>query len=123
MDVCVTVPLTFGLDRWIAEGDAAGEPSSGEEWDFYLGGPVPTIRSGERVYVVYNRALRGYAPLARIARGEAGGLMRGSFSLVRRGDAVAVTIPEAIPGFRGWRYRWWDRAAEVPFPDWQNPEA
>ena len=24
-DLVVTVPLTFGLDRWIAEGDAAGD--------------------------------------------------------------------------------------------------
>ena len=33
MDVVVTVPLSFGLDTWIAEGDAAGEEWSGEEWE------------------------------------------------------------------------------------------
>ena len=28
-DVVVTVPKSFGLDTWIEEGDAAGEPWSG----------------------------------------------------------------------------------------------
>ena len=32
-DVVVTVPLSFGLDTWIAEGDAAGEPWSGKDWE------------------------------------------------------------------------------------------
>ena len=40
-DVVVTVPKNFrccgkvGLAAWIAEGDAAGEKWSGEEWHFY----------------------------------------------------------------------------------------
>jgi hypothetical protein len=114
-DVVVTVPKSFGLAAWIAEGDAAGEPWSGQEWDFYLGGNLPNMAPGDRVYVVYNGKLRGYAPLVRIAvHGEH------SFSLVRHGGAVAVTIPEFIRGFRGWRYRWWDRIVETPFPDWQE---
>lgn len=117
MDVVVTVPKSFGLDSWIEEGDPAGEPWSGEEWDFYLGGARPTIKPGERVYVVYNGALRGYAPLVRV---ENSFFSDWRFSLVRHGDAVAVTIPEYIKGFRGWRYRWWDPATEVPFPDWMD---
>ncbi len=119
-DVLVTVPLSFGLDTWIAEGDAAGEPWSGEEWDFYLGGARPAIKAGERVYVIYNGALRGYAPLVRI---DTDPYERWRFSLVRHGGAVAVTVPWEIKGFRGWRYRDWERSQELPFPDWQDPEA
>lgn len=119
-DVVVTVPLSFGLDTWIDEGDAAGETWSGEEWDFYLGGTRPNIKRGERVYVVYNGAIRGYAPLVRI---DTDPDERWRFSLVRHGGAVAVTIPQYVQGFRGWRYRWWDTAVEVPFPDWQDPWA
>jgi hypothetical protein len=73
------------------------------------------MQPGDRVYVCYKGKLRGYAPLVRIARGPRG------YSLVRRGDAVAVTIPEYIRGFRGWRQRWWERESEIPFPDWQTP--
>ncbi len=116
-DVVVTVPKSFGLDRWIDEGDPAGSEWSGKEWHFYLGGNPPDIKSTELVYVVYNGVLRGYAPLVRIDRTPFG------YGLVRHGDAVAVTIPEHIPGFRGFKYRWWDRSLEAPFPDWHNPDA
>ena len=124
-DVVVTIPRSFGLLDWIDEGDVAGEPWSGEEWDFYLAGMRPAINPGERVYVVYNGALRGYAPLIRLETKSYFVRRRGpaAFSLVRGGGAVAVTIPEFIRGFRGWRYRWWDRCIEVSFPDWQNPNA
>jgi hypothetical protein len=116
-DVVVTVPKSFGLDTWIEEGDAAGEPWSGLEWHFYLGGYPPKIEAGERVYVVYNTLIRGYSPLVRVERNGIG-----RFALVRHGDAVAVTVPLLpISGFRGWRYRWWDRATEVPFPEWRRP--
>ena len=114
MDVVVTVPRAFGLERWISEGDPAGATWSGTEWHFYLGAH-PKIAPGERVYVVYNGVLRGYAPLIRI---DSYGT---SCGLVRHGNAVAVTIPQYIRGFRGFRYRWWDPGIEVPFPDWQNP--
>lgn len=116
MDIVVTVPKSFGLENWIAEGDPAGTAAwSGTEWHFYLGRARPRAQAGDRVYVVYNGKLRGYAPLVRI---DADGIR---FALVRHGGAVAVTIPETIRGFRGWRYRWWDRAIEVPFPDWRIP--
>jgi hypothetical protein len=123
-DVVVTVPRSFGLDTWIDEGDAAGDPWSGEEWDFYLAGIRPNIKTGERVYVVYNGVLRGYAPLVRLdtAADSYTIARRGvhAFSLVRHGGAIAVTVPEFIRGFQGWRYRWWDRSIEVPFPNWQD---
>lgn len=114
-DIIVTVPKSFGLDTWIAEGDAAGEEWSGEEWHFHLGGNRPNILPGERVYIVYNGKVRGYAPLVRIdGYGH-------SYALVRHGGAQAVTIPEFVRGFQGFRYRWWDTAIEVPFPEWQKP--
>ena len=116
MDVVVTVPKSFGLAHWIAEGDAAGEPESGEEWGFFLGGsPQKRIEPGERVYIVYNGKVRGYAPLVRIQRTDRG------YALVRRGGAVAVTTARPVPVFRGFRYRWWERFEEVPFPEWQTP--
>lgn len=123
MDVVVTVPKSFGLDRWIGEGDPVGKPWSGVEWDFYLGNIRPNIQPGERVYVVYNGALRGYAPLVRLDRAQAAHRYGISYSLVRHGNAVAVTIPEYIKGFQGFRYRWWDREIEVPFPNWHDPNA
>lgn len=112
-DVVVTVPKGIWWD-WIYEGDAVGARESGEEWGFFLGRAqgVPDIRPGERVYVVAHGRLRGYSPLTR--------LQRYPLALGRRGGAVAVTIPEPIVGFRGWRYRWWERAAEVPFPRWRT---
>jgi hypothetical protein len=115
MDVVVTVPKSFGLDSWIEEGDPAGSEWSGEEWGFFLGGHPPKIEPGERVYIVYNALLRGYAPLIRVQMTGRG------YALVRGGGAVAVTIPERIKGFRGFRYRYWDRMREVPFPDWMKP--
>lgn len=119
-DVVVTVPIAFGLDKWIAEGDAAGEQWSGQTWDFYLAGSRPNIRISERVYVVFNGVIRGYAPLVRI---QTDPFEHWRYSLVRQGGAVAVTIPEYIKGFRGFRYRWWKYEDEVPFPDWQEPNA
>jgi hypothetical protein len=127
-DVVVTVPKNFwdwssehsnlrGLAAWIAEGDAAGSTVwSGTEWHFELGGPQPKINPGERVYVVCEGKLRGYAPLMYID--DLGG---GRYALVRGGGAVAVTIDESIRGFRGFRYRWWNRENERPFPDWKTP--
>ncbi len=114
-DVVVTVPRRFGLERWIAEGDPAGTPEwSGLEWHFYVGAH-PDIQPTERVYIVYNGTLRGYAPLVRIDYDG------GRYGLVRHADAVAVTIPHFIQGFRGFRYRWWSYEEEVPFPAWQKP--
>jgi hypothetical protein len=39
---------------------------------------------------------------------------------VRKGNAVACTIDEPIPGFRGLRKRWWSRDIEKPFPNWKD---
>ncbi len=124
-DVVVTVPINFthpgcpglrGLDAWCAEGDAAGEEETGIEWAFSTSGARPNIQAGERVYIVCEDRLRGYAPLVHVD------YCGGRVHLIRRGGAVAVTIPGKIVGFRGWRYRWWPRTAEVPFPDWRTTD-
>jgi hypothetical protein len=118
MDVVVTLPTSFGIKAWVDEGDPAGAPWSGQEWGWFMGGRVPPKRldRGDRVYVTYRGKLIGYSPLIRVQyRPEGWG-----FALVRGGNAVAVTIPEAIKPFRGYRYRWWEREIEVPFPDWKE---
>jgi hypothetical protein len=121
-DVVVTVPKTFwfdgktGLAAWVAEGDLPGEKWSGNDSHFYLGGSPPKIEPGERVYVVCEGKLRGYAPLVRIEREGPY-----SYALVRQGGAVAVTIDRPITGFRGFRYVDWDRSEERPFPNWREP--
>lgn len=136
-DVVVTVPKRL-WQEWILEGDAAPAIGSADwegsfEYGFNLYGPVPEIRPGERVYIVAHGLVRGYSPLVALERGSTrfGGSGRG-FALVRRGRAVAVTVtaPDdhlpikrdalVVRGFRGWRYRWWDRADEKPFPTWQT---
>lgn len=116
-DLVVTVPMNFWAD-WLAEGDLPGEPPGGafDRYDFTCASswrPRPPIAPGERVYIVAHGRLRGYAPLVEVTAVE------GRWSLVRAGGAVACTIPEPIKGFRGYLKRWWDRAAEVPFPDWK----
>jgi hypothetical protein len=133
-DVVVTVPKNFRLDdddpqiaklrglaAWIAEGDAATSANeeaiwSGGEWCFSLGGNPPNIKEGERVYIVCEGKLRGYAPLLYVDD-----LGYGRYGLIRGGGAVAVTIDEPIRGFQGWRYRWWRYDQERPFPNWQTP--
>lgn len=116
MDVVVTLPKSFGLKRWIEEGDPAGTRWSGQEWGWFMGGRPPTkIQPGERVYVVYNGRLIGYSPLLYVVPTISGG-----FALVRGGGAVAVTIGWRIRGFQGYRYRWWDRSEERPFPNWKE---
>lgn len=134
MDVVVTVPKNFrygglkGLAAWISEGDAVGEPWSGAHWHFYLGGYPPDIKPGDRVYIVCEGKLRGYAPLVRLEQNM--GPVNSArlqptpepcgYALVRYGGAIAVTIPEPIRGFQGFRYRWWNYKDEQPFPDWKT---
>jgi hypothetical protein len=117
MDIVVTVPKTFthpaapgkiGLQAWLAEGDAPGSEWSGQEWAFSAGPSMPDIKPGERVYVVCEGRLIGYAPLVRIDRDG------WRILLIRRGGAVACSIKKPITGFRGWQYRFWERGDEFP---------
>ncbi len=112
-DLVVTVPKWF-WPEWIAEGDAVGEPYTGEEWGFFLGGARPDIKPGERLYIVAHNRVRGYAPVTQVV------FAPGPRTIGRRGGAVAVTIPQIVKGFQGWRRRWWNLCEEQPFPNWKN---
>jgi len=113
-DLVVTVPKTIWA-YWIQEGDPAGAPESGEEWAYWIGGAKPNIEAGERLYIVSWGKLRGYSPVTRIIKkGDRG------WGICRQGGAVACTIPEEIPGFRGYRKRWWDRDTETPYQNWRT---
>jgi hypothetical protein len=118
-DICVTVPARLWAE-WLAEGDLPGSEAEYES-HFWVPRPLPKIAPGDRVYIVAQGALRGYAPLVRTETYCA--LNPGRACLLRAGGAVAVSIPEEIRGFRGWRYRFWDRADEIAFPGWRDARA
>ena len=110
-DLVATCPKDF-WHQWIAEGDAAGEPETGEEWGWFTNhGFISLALPGDRLYIVAHGKLRGYAIVTRVTNG----------AICRKGGAVACTISQLIPGFRGLRKRWWDRAIEEPFPAWKIP--
>lgn len=113
-DCVVTVPKRL-WNEWIAEGDLPGDDASGDAYGFSLAFPTPRIVPGERVYIVAHGKLRGWAPLVEVVPLSSG------CALIRAGGAVACTIDAPITGFRGWRYRWWEREDERPFPDWRTP--
>jgi len=127
-DVVVTVPKALWAE-WLEEGDLADgqEPAEWEaafEYGMHLATRArPKIEPGERVYVVAHGQLRGYAPLVALEEDATrfGGRPDG-FALVRRGGAVAVTLADGIRGFQGWRYRWWERSDEIPFPNWRQED-
>jgi hypothetical protein len=114
-DLVGTCPKDF-WEEWIAEGDAAGDPETGEEWGWYTGHHLAaSMKPGDRFYVVAHGKLRGWAPVTKVSRTPD----RTQWIICRRGGAVACTIDEPIPGFRGLRLRWWDRAIEKPFENWK----
>ena len=116
VDLVGTCPKDFWPD-WIEEGDAAGRPESGTEWGWWTNHHLRTAgRPGDRFYVVAHGRLRGWAPIVRVDRG----------CIIRRGGAVACTISQKIPGFRGLRVRWWSREEEEVYSEWMTdniPEA
>lgn len=116
VDLVGTCPKWFWRD-WIAEGDPAGEPWSGEEWGWYTRHRLAAeIRAGDRFYVVAHGRLRGWAPVTAVRRDAGDGWI-----ICRRGDAVACTLNRPVLGFRGLVRRFWERDAEVPFPAWRTP--
>jgi len=116
-DLVGTCPKDF-WGEWIAEGDAAGETYTGQEWHWYTGDrKARSIQAGDRFYVVAHGKLRGWAPVVRVDIGGDGK----SYAIIRHGGGVACTIPTPIPGFRGLRLRWWKREEEVPFENWRVP--
>lgn len=114
VDLVGTCPKDF-WEEWIAEGDPAGTPESGEEWGWYTRHRFARlIRPGDRFYVVAWGRLRGWAPVTRVQdNGD-------SFVICRRGNAVACTIDQPIPSFRGLEKVWWPRDIERPFPAWRT---
>lgn len=134
LDYVVTVPKNFkhpdhpglvGLAAWAAEGDAAGEQETGQDWWFTTYGNISRlircVPGESRLYVVCNDLLRGYAIVTDV-RYDDSRFRNGSapVAFIRKGGAVAVTIPETITGFRGFRERWWERSDEIPFPNWRD---
>jgi hypothetical protein len=99
---------------WLDEGDLAGAAWSGAEYGWYTRDKrARQAKPGDRFYIVAFGRLRGYAPVVRVAdHGD-------SFVIIRAGDAVACTLADPVPGFRGLRRRWWKREAETPFPEWR----
>lgn len=117
MDLVGTCPKDF-WEEWIAEGDPAGTPESGEEWGWWTRHSfAKLIKPGERFYVVAHGLLRGYAPVTRVV---IQGSNNDSYVICRQGGAVACTIEKPIPGFRGLEKRWWRYEDERPFPEWQT---
>src|SRR3990167_2478396 len=98
-DVVVTVPKNFthpaapgkrGLEAWLSEGDPAGSEWSGTRWEFTTYGGIPQISAGERVYVVCEGKLVGYAPLLGLMiQGEQTPNYHGPLKFIRGGGAVA----------------------------------
>jgi hypothetical protein len=117
-DVVVTVPMGQ-WQSWKDEGDLPGQPATYQSHFWIRDGHLPSIRAGERIYIVAHGKLRGYAPL--VAVEGCCWLDNNRACLLREGGAVAVTLPEPIRGFQGWRYVWWRREDEIPFPDWEKP--
>ena len=116
-DLVITVPQGMWA-AWLSEGELPENPGVGayDEYHYTIGRrPGEWVKPGARVYVVAFGRLRGYAPLVSVEPWDAK-----RWSLVRKGGAVACTIPVEIPGFRGIRRRFWDRALETPFPDYQT---
>jgi len=59
MDLVGTCPKDFWRE-WLAEGDMAGTPYTGEEWGWYTNHSLAAqIKPGERFYVVAHGKLRG----------------------------------------------------------------
>jgi hypothetical protein len=117
-DLVGTCPKYF-WEEWIAEGDAAGEPDTGMEYNWVTSSALARrIQSGDRFYVVAHGKLRGWATVKFLESIEG---ERNAWNIVRGGGAVACTVPFAIPGFRGLRIRWWEREAEQPFKNWRTP--
>ena len=119
MDLVGVVPKNK-WNAWLKEGGCAGTKDTGKEWAWKTDNlrAVTKLQRGDRLYVVCNGRLRGYATITRVI--QDGNNRHPMFSICRRGDAVAVTIDEKIPVFRSLRKRWWEREKELDFPGWKK---
>ncbi len=117
VDLVGTCPKGF-WEEWLAEGDAAGEPATGQEYEWHTGSrAISKINEGDRFYVVAHGKLRGWSTVIAVHQDDN---YPGGF-IVRGAHAVACTIDRPIPGFRGLRERWWQWSDEKSFPDWRVP--
>ncbi len=111
-DLVGTCPKGFWRE-WLLEGDPAGVKPSYRLYEWQTRSAMALkARRGDRFYIVAHGRLRGYAIVVEVVQNH------GEFAILRGGGAVAVTLAEPIPGFRGLRRRWWQREAEMPFHDW-----
>lgn len=119
MDIVVTVPKQLWL-MWINEGNLPGQPWNGLLNHFMIPqGRLPlNLHSGDRLYIVAYGKLRGFSPIVDWEQQCTLNPFRSC--LIRKNDAKAVTIPENIKGFQGWRYRFWNREDEIEFKDWMD---
>jgi hypothetical protein len=119
MDLVGTCPKGF-WEEWISEGNCAGDPERADIEYYWFTRSKLTLKlqPGDRFYVVCNGSLRGWAPVVRILTDIQND--KQYFAIARSCGAVACTILQNIPGFRGLRKRWWEREEELPFPDWRK---
>ena len=116
-DFVGTCPKDFWME-WLREGDVAGTEESGQEYYWRTRHPLAEqVHPGDRLYIVANGKLRGYAPIVSVQFDP----QKRTWWLVRKGGAVACTVDEYIRGFQGLRKRWWLRSREKPFENWMTP--
>lgn len=112
-DIVVTVPRDKWAD-WLkqhGEGDQRGRRRNFHIYDKEQGRPPAS--EGDDIYVVAHGRLRCLLMIERIVPLMGGWLV--TASMVR-----PVTLAGYVPGFKGWRRRWWDTQHELPFDAWRT---
>lgn len=134
MDIVVPIKAE-DWDGWLAEGDLAGEPWSGEEHALTVRSR-PDIEPGERVYILAGGIIRGYAPLLRAEYAWKRGywytyLIRGDGAramtpMCSRPDQCDCSLgwraphPRRFAAFGTFRYRSWTYGEEWKLIDWRD---
>lgn len=119
MDVVACVPRHV-WPHWLEEGGTPEAPDPSTVYGFGVPSAPKLLRAGDRLYIACAGRIRGYAPVLWIQSR----IDSRAVDLIRDGkSAVAVTIAERVPPFRGFRYRWWTRDQERPFPEWRQAPA
>lgn len=113
-DLVVCLPVALFHD-WYDEGGTPDWADDNEyTWEIGSQPPGSIQTNHSRLSIVCAGVLRGFAPIRRVEQ-----VAGRRWALIRDGrSAEAVTIPEQIKSFRGWRYRWWDHEDERPFDEW-----
>lgn len=107
-DIVVTVPR----ESWAAFVAARGDARRGTLIPFQFA-EHPPASAGDTIYFAAHGRLRLKAQVESVFpwRGATGVLA----SLI-----APVTICLAVPGFPGWRKRWWSAVDEQPFDAWRS---